>query len=446
MGSADPPFTASPAVVAKPFVQYDKQLSIGAVGSIWLARLAEGLELGRLVSVRRIPVPLVTDQTRERLRQTMRACLELRHPALLKLLAIREMDNEVLSISEHLQGVLLQDLKRFLIETQTPMPPPIAVRIIRDAARAGALARALAHEQRVFQGQRLLYDDAIVVAAFGETLLRDVGVFTELCQAPAIRENPAVIVGLSPEELSGPKVKQESSEVFSLGILLWELLTNRPAFSRRDAQKATSGVISQPVPPLDRVDRIGMPLPKELVAFVSRAIDRDPRRRTPSLDYFADAIDESMASYIGSTEQVGACIRRLASGFLGETEQSNRWSVGVQSDSFALDSGRGSTFAGQGSEFEPETVADRKLLADSMLEFKRRSELESQSDGTDVLDVQVVVEPPKTKYRWFIGLAVALLLTAVVAVGLYQFGLLRSWGASDRSYETKPGYERFDHR
>jgi hypothetical protein len=316
--------------------------------------------------------------------------------------------------------VLLYDLKAHLIETQTPMPISVALRVIRDAARAGACVHTLANEQNVFQGQRLLYNDGIVVAAFGETLLRDVGVLTVLCHDPAVAGLPAVIAGLSPEELSGPRVAQESSEVFSLGILLWELLANRLSISRRDAQKATSGVISQPIPPLDRIERFGMPLPKELVALVARAIDRDPRRRTPTLEALADAIDELSAPLVGSSEQVGNCIRRLAGANLGETTQSSSWSVGPKSDAFEIDEGSGVPPTNRGRDFEPATVADRQLLVASMLEFRSRNGLSEQAKGQDGLDVEITVAPSRSRLGLIFLFVAILLVAAAITAGLFR--------------------------
>jgi hypothetical protein len=421
MGSAVPPTAALLPSVTKPYVLYDRQVSSGAMGQIWLARLADGPEVGRLVSVRRIPASKLTGQVREQLRKGASVCVNLRHASLLKILAVCEDDSEILSISENLQGVSLLDLKRFLIETQTPMSPQVVLRIIRDSARACARARQIADEQKAFYGRRLLYNETIFVAVFGETLLRDTGVITEVADSPQIRENPAVIVGLSPEELSGPKVSQTSSEVFSLGILLWELLSNRPAFSQRDAQRATSAVISQPLAPLDRMDRMGMPLPKELVSLVAKAIDRDPRRRIIDLTTFADLIDDTCLGYLGTTEQVGLAIRRFAGGFLGETETGHRWSVGVESDSFPIDSSRGGVASILERDFEPETVADRTRLEQNLLELRRRSELERE-DGTSMLDETVVVVPNPRRRTNVVRVIIFLLLIALVAFGFYQLG------------------------
>ena len=419
MGLPAPP--SSPPIRRRlvPVVQYDKELSTGAVGSIWLGRMAQGLELGRLVTVRRVPSALLNDRTQERLRQVARVCVELQHPTLVKQLGTCEADGEWLSISEHLQGVLLYDLRRYLVETQTPLPTAVAVRIIRDAARAGVTARALAQERIVFQNRRILYNDSIVVAAFGETFLRDTGVLTEICDSPQVIEIPGVVAGLSPEELSGPRVFHEASEVFSLGVLLWELLANRTLFSRKSLERATSSVISQPVPQLDRVDRIGLPVPKELVILVCRAIDRDPRRRIPSLEDLADAIDELPPHLIGSSDQVGNCIRRLAGGFLGEPSHSSCWSIRAKSDSLAIEVSQTVKASPELHNWEPETVSDRSLIDSSTIAVAKDNSPPMRSDTCDMLDAELLVRPRRSRRSVapiLVGVAAAAAILGYVAL------------------------------
>jgi hypothetical protein len=390
-----------------------------------MAHFAEGFEPGRLVSVRRIPEQLVTDQTRERLRLVEEGCVELSHPSLVKLLSVQEANGMVLSISENIQGVLLFDFLRHLMESQSPMPTAVAVRIIRDAARAGITARRLADQQGLFKGQRLLYNDAVFVANYGDTLLRDVGVLTELGRASTVRELPEVIVGLSPEELSGPRVVHVSSEVFSLASFLWELLANRPLFSRRDVQRATSSVISQPVPPLDRIARLGGALPRELVGLVARALDRDPRRRTPSLEAFVEAIDELRElevfdeSFIASTEQVEGYFYYLAEGVLGELAPSSRWSVGAKSDYFAIDSTSTVTKLRQEDELDSAPITTRQFLTATTLESNRLNDMEERLDDGNRLDASENVDSRRNGRLTLWGLLVFL---AIVILGVVLYG------------------------
>lgn len=431
MGAAAPPGSSLNAANER-VVEYERELSVGAVGTIWLGRLSQGTEQGRLVQVRRVSCSLVSGQARERLRQVSGHSARLRHPDVLKHLGTCEEEGELLCISEHLQCVLLVHLQRMLLESETPMPTAVAVRIVRDAARAGTRLRVWAEDLGIFSEQRLLYADNLTVAAYGETLLRDVGVITALCQSPLIVERPGVIAGLSPEELSGPRVMHESSEVFTLGVLLWELLANRLLFSRRDAERAMSSVVSQPIPQLSRVQRAGLPVPDELVALILRAVDRDPRRRLLSLEAFADQLDELPAYLIGSIDQVGNCIRRLAGGNLGESSESRTWPVGSRDSSANFDGTSVSSRSFLTADFEPETLANRRLLASSLVVPKARPS--SRAASRPELDIDVMVELPRRRQGARLAVGLLLLLLLFLALILYRTRLVQSW-------QQEPGIE-----
>lgn len=435
MGLPAPPEPHAAIERSAAIVQYDRELSSGAIGSLWLARMAQGSELGRLVSVRRVPDALVSVASKELIRSTSKLGLGLRHASLIKQLGTWEASGELLCVSEHLQGALLYDLRRTLVEAQTPLPTAVTLRIIRDAARAGLVARQVARENGAPLHQRVLFIDSIVVAAFGETLLRDVSVLTAICQSPKVRGIPGVIAGLSPEELSGPRAIHPSSEVFSLGVLLWELLANRTLFSRKTEEKATSSVISQPVPQLDKIERTGPPVPKELVILVCRAIDRDPRRRLAGLQELVDAIDQLPSYLIGTTEQVGACIRRLAGNSLGEPSPSSSWSIRGQSDSMSLEVGE-SADGGFAHNWEPETIADRALLHSAVVAVKGRGKVLERAESAPPVEPTCapaarVKEPGPAKWRKLV----------LVGAGLFLLSPL-SLAWHDGTLEPAYGYER----
>jgi hypothetical protein len=417
-----------------PYVRFEKELTFAAFGRIWIGRLAQGVELGRLVSARRFDAGLLSVRTRERLRQASRVLVELRHPSLLKLLAIREDDSEVVSVSEHLESALLYDLRRYLFEIQTPMPVAVAVRIVRDAARAAALARRLFDERCLYKATRLLHLDSIVVAGFGETLLRDVGVLTEISSDASVLEDPSIIVGLSPEELSGPRIAHPSSEVFSLGVLLWELLANRPVFSRKDAQRAASSVISQPIPQLDHVERLGLPVPKELVALVARAIDRDPRRRTPSLVALADALDGLPPHLLASTDQVGNCIRRLAGPFLAESYRSSGWKIRTQGDEPCLEISTEASQESEGHNWEPETLAARTLVTSDVLALAEPIAPPAVTLLSEVARIETTPQLVAPKRRTWIPVLLTLLSVALLLGLLHRLGFIRATISLDRDF------------
>src|SRR5262249_59243412 len=78
---------------------------------------------------------------------------------------------------------------------------------------------------------------------------------------------------MPPEAFEGRS--EARSDVYSLGLTLYEMLAFRPAFEEKDRHKLLKQVTTEP-PWLDRLNR---EVPRDLVTIVHKAIDRDPRQR-----------------------------------------------------------------------------------------------------------------------------------------------------------------------
>jgi serine/threonine protein kinase len=79
---------------------------------------------------------------------------------------------------------------------------------------------------------------------------------------------------MPPEALEGHS--DARSDLYSLGLTLYELLAFRPAFDEKDRNKLIKQVTTGEPP---RLDRINPGVPHDLVTIVHKAIDRDPRQR-----------------------------------------------------------------------------------------------------------------------------------------------------------------------
>ena len=108
-----PTLLGPPGSAGDVLVQYEKQLSTGVVGSIWLGRLATGAEAGRLVTVRRIALEWLDASDIRRIEQTASAFASIRSPSLIKPLEVTRQDRDLLCISEHLVGIRLHGAKNW---------------------------------------------------------------------------------------------------------------------------------------------------------------------------------------------------------------------------------------------------------------------------------------------------------------------------------------------
>jgi serine/threonine protein kinase len=359
-------------------VQYERQLSPAVIGSIWLGRLASGSETGRLVTIRRIPLDLLSAEDIERVRLGAGACARLRSPTIIKLLGVAELDGELISVSEYLAGIRLIDLERSLIESDVTIPVGVATRLVLDVARAAVAARHLMMDIGVLAPNRVLISDSALIALFGEVLLTDIGVMSPLLRSPRIAQLPGVLADLAPEEVGTNAAAAGSPEVYTLGVALWQLLTNRwVQLPQGGTRVFRDPNVSDSIPPVDSVERMGLPVPEPLARVLRQATQRDPRKRFTSLDALVDAIEQLPANCIASSRQLQAFIQQTAPQVLPECEASATWSVPARLEPVQPPPSRPiSLHPNAGHDWEPPTFAERRLVAPVVSNPPQEAELE----------------------------------------------------------------------
>ncbi|HEX6276822.1 MAG TPA: hypothetical protein VFZ53_27470, partial [Polyangiaceae bacterium] len=120
---------------------------------------------------------------------------------------------------------------------------------------------------------------------------------------------------LSPEQAKSQPVTRRM-DVFSAGTVLWEALTGRPLFRRKDDASTMSAVLSGVIPQPSRVNRA---LPPGLDAVVMKALQRNPETRYQTAAEFAEALENlviegttmrAVGAYVESTFEAGLAERR----------------------------------------------------------------------------------------------------------------------------------------
>lgn len=138
--------------------------------SVHLGRLLKGHNAGRLVSLRHID-----GAPSEDLAPRVDLARSIAHPSLAKLLGIVRAGGKSYLASEYIPGVTLLELRRAVFARQSPLALNAAIRIVVDALNAAAVGQQLLH-RAAGEPVHHLYADHIHVAAYGETLLSEVGV------------------------------------------------------------------------------------------------------------------------------------------------------------------------------------------------------------------------------------------------------------------------------
>lgn len=416
-------------------VQYEKPLSAGTIGSLWLGRLASGSESGRLITVRRIPTHLFEVGEIDRVVHVAGVVARLKSPSLVKLLgAIRE-ENELLCVSEYLAGVRMVDLQRFVVEGENSIPASVAARLILEVTRASVVAHRLMNGLGIMSSRRVIFGDAVLIALFGEALLTDVGILSELLRCSRVVALPELTAELAPEEIRSTPSNCGSPEVFTLGVWLWELLTSRWLFPRQlDGETCRRAVVGKPIPRIDEIERMGMPVPEPIVRVVEQALVRDPRKRIASLESLIDVLEQLPSQCVASSEQLGAWIRSVAPQILPENDTSAVWPVEAEQIRGFTKSDPPVTLGPPDShDWDPPTFAERQLVA-PVLGITKVSETPRHTLAAVVAVSIPVAQRVLPRRRWLIGSAIGVFGLGLVV--LSSFLLFRRHPSPEQAKAT----------
>jgi hypothetical protein len=405
-----------------PLIHFERQLTVGGIGTSWVGRLAAGNEAGRTVLLRRMSKESFSGKDVATLKKVAEAYSKVRHPSLVKLLGVVEQDDDIISVSEHLDGVRFCDLLRDAINKDAPLPATVAVRVILDAARVTTKAHHLATESGLFPTERLFVPESVFIAAYGGTLLTETGVLSTIARCAQPRSIPEVVAQLAPEEIEGATSTKGSPEVFSLGVLLWETLANRYLFSRAHVSQTLEELRTRPITPLAQIERCGMPVPDALAEVVRIATNRNPSQRFADVCEFVSALEELPVHFMASEHHVASTLRDQASELLREFHVDPSQSSLTVAFS-EVPASRLSTRPPTEIEhnWEPPTFAQRRLLASapipanslvvgseslpSKIEPHRSAELPGQRPSASIQRLRVVL-----------GVVLALLAASVVVI------------------------------
>ena len=307
------------------------ELSQGPFGARWAATTASGNEQGRLVMVRR--VPFAGDPAMAWALCEAMTVAELRDSRLCATLDVAVGDDEVGLVSEYVDGESLRALIGVAMLKRASLPRAVVLRIAADLLQAVDVAATL--WMRTGGSPEAVYGcvspDLTLVAGFGETLLLEAGISGLVASLRELTKEPEFSGCSAPERHSRPPRIDARSAVFSVGVLIHEMLSNRPLFfpsSRHrtarmrlqsglpipDPQAAAERVIvdlqTLPVPRLDDMD-LAEPVSHGLADLVERALERDPEQRFLTPSTMAQAMLELEGEPLAKSHEVARTVETL---------------------------------------------------------------------------------------------------------------------------------------
>ena len=249
-----------PAALAPFFPGYGIEALIarGGMGAVYRARQ---LSLNRTVAIKLLPFDLgVQEDFALRSKREAEALALLSHPHIVAVHDFGQADDgHHFMVMEFVEG---SDLATRL-RTHGPLPPPEALRIVREVCDA----LHYAHERGLVH--RDIKPGNVLLDAAGRVKVSDFGLAKIIAPVPAIGPAATGIVGtpdyMAPEQLTAPGQVDRRADIYSVGVMLYELLTGH----------LPRGVF----PPVSTL----VPTARGLDGVVARALQSDPGRRYGSV-------------------------------------------------------------------------------------------------------------------------------------------------------------------
>jgi len=277
------------------------------MAEIYLARAKTDLGATRLTVVK-IILPGLSENQRfsDMLIQEAKVAARLNHANVVQVFDLGRHDGTLFIAMEYVEGFDLNELLRRCARSKTPLPIPFGLMIVAEALRGLDYAHRRRDDSGASMGivHRDVSPSNVLISFEGEVKLCDFGIarandMSELVPEESIQGKAGY---MSPEQARGDGIDARS-DVFAIGIILWELLCGRKLYKALPGgptllQQARAAA----VPALVSHD---LPEEKRLHEIVMRALAANPELRFPT----AQSMLRELEEYIGLSRQMASPIK-----------------------------------------------------------------------------------------------------------------------------------------
>jgi serine/threonine protein kinase len=270
-----------------------RKLATGGMAELYLAKQSglEGFE--KVVVIKQILSHLAQDnEFVDMFLDEARIAAKLSHPNIVQIYDLGKADDSYYIAMEYVSGRNIQHLINKEAEHKRMIPVEHACRVIAGVCDG----LYYAHTRKDYDGTPLnivhrdISPQNVLISFAGGVKLVDFGIAkasTQLAQTRA-----GVLKGkyayMSPEQVRGAKVDQRS-DVFSVGLVMYEMLTGHRAFERENSLKTLKAIVQEkPLNPKE----LNPLIPDPVVKLLSKALEKNPDRRYPSAQDMQLAVED----------------------------------------------------------------------------------------------------------------------------------------------------------
>lgn len=285
----------------------EKKLGEGGMGKIYLAR---HVTLGKRFAIKTLHPDFTRNrEALERFRREAITTAQLEHPNILGMADMDQLeDGTAYIVMEFLEG---RELRASLNETPV-LPLPRAVHIFSQVCRALAAAhdKGIVHRdmkpENVFLVEREGDPDFVKVLDFGISKIRQAG--SKLTQTGMVIGTPHY---MSPEQARGDSNLDHRSDIYTVGVMLYEALTGRLPLQADNPTGVLVKILTEEPPPPSAVNPA---IPPAVEQVILRAMAKDPNARFASCRELAQALQRATGILDGTTAYAAAATAGMTAG------------------------------------------------------------------------------------------------------------------------------------
>ncbi len=421
----------------------DRKIATGGMAEIWVGHQQGPAGFEKEVVIKKI-LPHLSEDPKfiDMFLDEARLAAKLSHPNIAQIFDLGSVDNDYFIAMEFIDGHDVQAIIDRASVVGCAFSPAVAARIVADACTA--LDYAHTFRDRDGTHVQLVHRDVspqnILVSNDGIVKLVDFGVAkaatsSHKTQTGAVKGKLSY---MSPEQISG-KLVDARSDIFALGIVLYELVTGRRPFGHDSELLAITAILNEhPTRPRELI----FDVPPELEAVILRALDKDPATRFQSASEMQLALEHvlrKMGAILTSREvrtyledlfsdsPTGA-LPAVAVGGIGGVTHVEHPSAATRPEFTGIPHPSGGAIGVSARPAANANMSDRVYLASAM---------------PNAADEEEIIEAPRSKGPVIAALSIVLLLLAGGAFGLFMlFGPGSDDGRDDEDDSARAADDR----